>query len=299
MTSSPSLDDLRELVLHCNAHGSIIDEGKCTFEVNDDSGVGLFAKAAVVKGEVLISVPYSICISVDAVKTSVLKQIIDDNEGLLAYPDEILCIGLMHALRNPSSECGWAKHVRCLPTRFNTTLYWTDEELNELRYTNVFHLTKLMKNQIVRDWESIHKPLSEQYPLLLGATTIEDYSWALSVVYSRAVGFYRGGSYVRVIPPVVDMANHPYSPEEGQMPEDALSYDEASDHIRVIAVEDRDIGDEVHVIYGIYPNAKLAYTYGFVVLSNPHRAVDVWTKVVPETFQAERKLQALQSSLLT
>jgi hypothetical protein len=34
------------------------------------------------------------------------------------------------------------------------------------------------------------------------------YSWALTIVYSRAIGLWNQNKYVRVLAPILDMANH-------------------------------------------------------------------------------------------
>jgi [ribulose-bisphosphate carboxylase]-lysine N-methyltransferase len=121
--------------------------------------------------------------------------------------------------------------------------------------------------------------------------------WALTVVYSRAVGIQRYNKYDRIIPPVLDMANH--SPNAGTEAADTLVYNQQNDELRLVSFCDIEAGDEIFAVYGVYPNAKLAFTYGFVVLNNPHRAIDVWTKVTPTSYEAQKKQQLLNSNELT
>ena len=54
----------------------------------------------------------------------------------------------------------------------------------------------------------IHRTLNPTFADILGKNTIDCYMWALSIVYSRAIGVTKAGQYIRAIPPVLDMANH-------------------------------------------------------------------------------------------
>lgn len=46
----------------------------------------------------------------------------------------------------------------------------------------------MMSSRMEQDWSSIHMVLVEKYPDVLGGLTKEDYVWALSTVWSRAIG---------------------------------------------------------------------------------------------------------------
>ena len=116
-------------------------------------------------------------------------------------------------------------------------LYWSDDEMTMLRPSNAFHLSRLMKSQMNNDWNTLHKPLAINYPELLSHCTYDLYQWALSAVYSRAVGITRKGSYTRCIPPVLDMANH--SPDAGCEAADTFRFDEEKDEVGLVCTSDR------------------------------------------------------------
>lgn len=299
------LKNLNDLIEDLCINGGSVNKD-VEFEDDEVEGIGIFSKINIAKNSIIVNVPYKKCISVELIMNSVLKQIIIDNPGLLNYPDEILAIGLMYSYKfidviditnDIENQCAWIKHAKTLPRSFNTTLFWTDAELDELKYNNIYHLTKLMKNQMKNDWEGIHLSLVEQYPEFLSHCTLDLYMWALTVVYSRAVGIQRNNIYDRIIPPVLDMANH--SPHAGTEAADTLVYNQQNDELRLVSFGDIEAGDECFAVYGVYPNAKLAFTYGFVVLNNPHRAIDVWTKVTPTSYEAQKKQQLLNSNELT
>ena len=275
------------------------------FEESEDRGIGVFTNLKIERiGSILISVPFQICISVDLIANSTsLKSLFDANPGYLAYPDEVLAIGLIFAYLRIDKKiddkiiCPYLQHVRSLPRKINTPLFWTEEELNELKGSNVFHLTRLLKKQMESDFEALYKPLIATYPEYFESLTIDHYFWALSMVYSRSAEIVRFGQTVRCIPPVLDMANH--DPNLSALPSDALSFDPSSDSLQLKSVRELQPHDECTAVYGNYPNSKLLYTYGFVVHGNPHKAIDLWTKVTPTVYKAEMKQQILHSHPLT
>jgi hypothetical protein len=184
-----------------------------------------------------------------------------------------------------------------MPTEFNTTIFWSDAELDELKGNSVYHLTHMMRRQIASDYNSIHGPLAEAYPEVLGGVTKELYAWALSAVYSRSIEFTRNGKHTRCIVPLLDMANH--NPHLGVESFDTFKFDDNTDCISLVAHADLKAGEECFAVYGCYPNSKLIYNYGFVVLNNPLRAIDMWVKVPPSSVGYETKTTFLQSNALT
>lgn len=56
----------------------------------------------------------------------------------------------------------------------------------------------MMEAQLSRDWADIHQGLVDRHPDLLGGLALEDYRWALSTIWSRAVGADRNGRCVCV-----------------------------------------------------------------------------------------------------
>lgn len=293
--------------------------GAVGFERSVNDGVGVFAKEALSKGSLLVQIPFDQCISVERITKSVgLRLLFSDQTHLVPFEDEVLAIGLMfgrlcldqvasisdldeqavaEARLSSEEQCPWLLHIKTLPLSFNTTLFWQDDELLELKGCTTFHLTQLMKRQIDKDWEGIHAQLAQAYPDVLGGATKDLYMWALSTIYSRAVGITRRGVPHRVIPPLIDMANHdPYAAAETA---DMFDFDDALDALKFTACCDMRAKDECCAVYGQYPNSKLAYTYGFVLHPNPHRSIDLWTRLPPSSWSADRKRLLLEENPLT
>jgi len=301
---APACDDLTDIELLVGrvvGRGGDVDSSNCvSFKKSAEDGVGVFAARALEQGAVLMRIPYAECITADAITScEALKCIFDEQPGLLDYPDEVLCIGLMHAALPCGAQCGWADHVRTMPraSELNSTLYWSPEELEELNGCMVYHLTGMLQRQIETDWTSIHSALAAAYPRLLGGATHALYKWAISMVYSRAVGLHRNNVYTRVIAPVLDLANH--NPCVGAETADTFHYNSATGNLEFISARAVQAGEQVFAVYGPYPNAKLAYTYGFVIHAQEPQAVDLWTRVLPSTSNAEAKTALLQAQPLT
>lgn len=129
---------------------------------------------------------------------------------------------------------------------------------------------------------------------------------------SRALDVTRRGKHIRLIAPLLDMANHDYfnrqhdSQDTQQqdnstnavdaehesivsLPKDTFDYNEQKDTVIFKAGYEVSGGKEVYAVYGAYPNSQLLYTYGFVCLHNPFKQIDVWTKLVPtNSFYTEK-----------
>lgn len=289
----PSTDRIDRLRHRVVAKGGSV-EG-VVFERASDKGWGVFSARALARGTALMSIPFSECISVEAVQSSPLGEVFEDNPDLLSSPDEVMCLALMYTLGNEESI--WHDHVQTFPSSFNSSLHWTDAELERLRPCMTYNLSRLILTQMRHDWENIHRPLKEQFPHLLSAASFENYLWAISVVYSRALGLHRRGEYVRVIAPLLDMANH--NPFVASQTADTFAYVEEEDAIKFVSAVDVEVGEECFAVYGEYPNSKLALNYGFVIYKNPQQRIDLWTKLLPNTGNYQEKRLLIEACELT
>jgi hypothetical protein len=259
---------LNEFVAECKTNKTLTNISDA-IEVRDD---GIFATAPIESGECLLSVPFSRCISVDRVLASVLKPIFDDNPGLLDYPDEILALGLMYGITN--EDCPWHGHCRSMPQTIDSLIFWDDASRERLKGFNNFFISKMLSAQIEQDWSNIHAPLVLNYESLLGDVKFDHYKWALSMVYSRAIGIQKDGQYTRCMAPVIDMANH--SPLQGKETADVFHFNDQTITLELHSCIDRKDGDECFAVYGPYSNSKLLHTYGFVLPGEVPLAIDIW-----------------------
>ncbi|CAK8560035.1 unnamed protein product [Lathyrus sativus] len=87
-----------------------------------------------------------------------------------------------------------------LPTTFGNTLWFSEEELRELRGTNLYRATELQKKSLLNLYETKVKDLVMKLLNLDGDSEIEvcfeDFLWANSVFWSRALNIPMPRSYV-------------------------------------------------------------------------------------------------------
>ena len=291
-------DDINLLIDHFVANGGVLDP-KLGFKKTKESGVSIVAKEEIKAGSTVIGVPYDQLLCVDRIKKhEPLRRIFVEQEQLNEFPDEVLAIGLMHAAVTGES-CPWYKHVVTFPVdSINSTMHWSEDELAELKGCNVYYLTQMMNKQIEADWEAVHSALTQLYADILGGITLGMYKWAMSMIYSRAVGIRnKEGALERVIPPVLDFVNH--NPVEATETADVFDFDTETNMLKFKVAKDKRAGEECFAVYGTYSNAKLAYNYGFIIPQNNHRAIDLWTKAGPSTSRGELKQQLLDDNPLT
>jgi hypothetical protein len=263
-----------------------------------DGGIYLSSSANIElpKGTNICSVPWKQCISVEAALASAsLGLILRENSGLLDYPDEVLALAMMFGVLQ--HDCPWHKHTSNMPqiSDIHNPVVWNETDIELLKGHTIYHLSNLMRRQIKTDWETIHKPLSTSYPEQLGELTPELYTWALSMVYSRAIGFDRNGEYVRAIVPDLDMANH--SPSAGWNGAETFSYEPETDRVVLTSTLPVKPGGQIYAHYGSYSNSKLLFSYGFVLRSGTPQCIDVWPSLGNQKIWGyQQKLELLRST---
>lgn len=301
-------------------NGSVND--KIEFQYSKESGVNVVASEVIEKNEVICSIPYSYTLSVNNIlKYEPIKKVIDKFPGLLEFPDEVLAIALLYIYLNIDDlNCPWRLHFLTLPTNFNTLIYWSEEDLEKyFKGHLLYSLTKMLKNQLLTDYQSIYTLIQEEFPQEFSQLSFSLYCWAMSIVYSRALDITRKDKVERVIVPVLDMVNH--NPNMGEEEEEeegedkdekekekereeikshnTFNYDEETDVISLITPIKLKKNQEVYAVYGDYPNAKLLLHYGFCLPKNRSRQIDLWTSLPPNTSEKEKKEKILKSNPLT
>ncbi|CAM9622374.1 unnamed protein product [Ectocarpus fasciculatus] len=288
----------------------------CLEDLGGEMSLSLLTGQALGKGEVIMSIPISLCMTVDSAAASELGVVLDANPSLVETPDEVLALHLMAEKRKGEGSF-WKQYLRTLPDDVDTPLRWlvegAEEEFGLLDGTMVGLLSRMMYSQVRKDWEELHLPLVEAHPEILGGVTFEDYLWAMSSIWSRSFDYREPGPdgsscSRRAMVPVINAANHDPSAAgslsemiEFQAQEGGLSIGTgdrggAEGRLRVAAGRDYAAREQFFILYGRYSNAKLLYRhevfcrtevdisfgfYGFVLASNPYGGLDYWVRVPP------------------
>lgn len=190
------------------------------------------------------------------------------------HEDDLLAIFLL--IERSKSDSRWNHYINILPTEFHNLLYWTEEELQELCGSNIFTIATQLRVQVIQD----HVTLQPVFDSILSSLSLpqdvfslENYQWALSIIWSRALHLEVEGKRQKVLVPFLDLLNHsPLANERHYVDRDSV----------VVAVRDEyQIGMQVFINYGPFPNHCLLRLYGCVIEENPFDSVDLYVPMHP------------------
>ncbi|KAG4922391.1 hypothetical protein JHK84_051232 [Glycine max] len=114
--------------------------------------------------------------------------------------DDRLLMMLLLTVERLRKNSLWKPYLDMLPTTFGNPLWFSDDELQELRGTTLYRATELQKKSLLSLYESKVKDIVKKLLTLDGNSEIEvcfeDFLWANSVFWSRALNIPMPHSYV-------------------------------------------------------------------------------------------------------
>ncbi|KAK7394825.1 hypothetical protein VNO78_15365 [Psophocarpus tetragonolobus] len=114
--------------------------------------------------------------------------------------DDRLLMMLLLTVERLRKNSLWKPYLDMLPTTFGNPLWFSDDELQELRGTTLYRATELQKKSLISLYESKVKDIAQKLLTLDGNSEIEvrfeDFLWANSVFWSRALNIPMPRSYV-------------------------------------------------------------------------------------------------------
>ena len=181
----------------------------------------------------------------------------------------------------------------CLNRALQQHMFWTEDELHEIRGTDAVHTADQLKMQVRADFGKLLADVMMGFPDLfpLDSTrfTYKTYKWALAVIWSRAMDFLcptnstaRKKSQVnfhrrlRAVVPICDMFNTDFQGDVSHY------YNADENTVCLRATRDFAAGDQVFINYSQVPHAKMLQLYGFVVHPAPSfNSIQLWTVMDP------------------
>ncbi|KAI0256356.1 hypothetical protein BJV78DRAFT_1171281 [Lactifluus subvellereus] len=153
------------LVDWCTAHSGTFDRNSLTFALIDGLGWGAFALRDLQQGHTLFTLPRHLVLST---RTSSLRSLVGETEwrkyGLhIGWAGLILCL-MWEAAQGESSK--WSPYLASLPIAFDTPMFWSSEDLEQLKGTAV--LDKIGKEQAENDYSDKVVPLLKSRTDLFG-----------------------------------------------------------------------------------------------------------------------------------
>ncbi|KAL5565492.1 hypothetical protein UlMin_028656 [Ulmus minor] len=177
-----------------------VESRGCKFEYCDhNKGFGIFLANHVPHG-ILLVVPLSLAIT----PMRVLQDPLIGPECQAMYEegevDDRFLMMLFLTVERLRQNSSWRPYLDMLPTTFGTPLWFTDDELFELKGTTLHRATELQKKGLLSLYEDKVKHLVKKLLTLDGSSErevcFEDFLWANSIFWTRALNIPLPHSYV-------------------------------------------------------------------------------------------------------
>ncbi|KAK5576462.1 hypothetical protein RB653_007606 [Dictyostelium firmibasis] len=263
LTEEESLNEFNKWLIN----NKVYKNPKIEIKVLEKYGRSIVAKQPIKKNEKLISVPKLVIMSnMGGFSHHLPSEIYEPSSTMGISPTNLQAIFLMYCKLNERSF--WHPYVSVLPKQFTTSIYFSEEELDQLQSSKLKEFTIIRKDGIERHYNSTFTRLSNRGIAEFSPTstqtlqqkgyTLELFTWALSCVWSRAFSLSDSdGGMV----PLADMFNAEEiskSKVQPKVTDSTLDY---------YASDDIEIGEQIFTPYGVYKplsSSQMLMDYGFV-----------------------------------
>ncbi|XP_054154057.1 actin-histidine N-methyltransferase-like [Oppia nitens] len=235
--------------------------------IDDKHGYGLFAKTSIGESEPFLEIPRKLMMSRETALTSDddLATFIREDLILQNMPNIAVALHVINEYCKPDSF--WRPYLQCLPPVYETAIYLTDDDMNQLKGTQILDEVIKLKRSIARQYAYFaDKLLNNETATKLTIKkcfTYELYRWAVSTVMTRqnAIPSGDGQSMTTALIPLWDMCNH----KHGKLSTD---YDLDADSVICRAMMDFQSGEQIFIYYGPRSNGEFFIHNGFVYISD-------------------------------
>jgi len=260
----------------------------CEAKAYAGMGIGIASKEALVEGTSLIRVPPSLLFTARSAASAEGHHdfVLDENLRLTAAVVQ-LALQLLQHRGDPTSR--WKHYISALPSMVETPLQWSEEDFQELEGSTLPLDVLSRRAAIEADFEMLQKCQTTHLAQLMQRCSAEDFSWALSMVWSRAFWMRHtaAGDREATFIPYVDLCNHNHQAAQVRPSIQGVSVELAS------PIEDK---TQLEISYGDLSNTELLVRYGFVLGENPHDKVPFFLKC--DDKDASEDLQAARHQAL-
>jgi hypothetical protein len=186
----------------------------------------------------------------------------------------------------------WYKHIQVIPEQYHSVVNYSEDELEYLKGSNLYELTKRWKVQIRNDYDEILQVLNkyniDQTKLFGGELAFDRYVWALCSIWSRCITAVRRGKSLRCFVPFIDLLNHRPGAQVGH------AFNENTDCLHLYSAQSFGAGQEIYLSYGSCSNSRLLMLYGFALPGNSDDSVELWGNMAETTSDYNLKLALLK-----
>ncbi|XP_068628869.1 actin-histidine N-methyltransferase [Battus philenor] len=231
----------------------------------DGYDLGLKATKDFPEDSLILTVPSKVMMTEKDALESDLGAFIKVDPVLMNMPNITLALFLLLEKSKPDSF--WKPYIDILPQDYTTILYFTLQELFELKPSPVFESSLKLYRSISRQYAYFYNRIhSMDIPVLKDLQdifTFENYRWAVSTVMTRQNIIHLADSATNAFIPLWDMCNH----EHGKITTD---FNKEKDQGECYALREFKAGEQIFIFYGGRSNADLFLHNGFVYPNNQH-----------------------------
>eukprot|EP00529_Nitzschia_sp_RCC80_P010994 CAMPEP_0113458566 /NCGR_PEP_ID=MMETSP0014_2-20120614/9989_1 /TAXON_ID=2857 /ORGANISM="Nitzschia sp." /LENGTH=620 /DNA_ID=CAMNT_0000350095 /DNA_START=253 /DNA_END=2113 /DNA_ORIENTATION=+ /assembly_acc=CAM_ASM_000159 len=221
---------------------------------------GVHARTHIPVNTVCVSVPRCCLITVEMGQETPIGQAILRSDLDLDAPKHIfLMVYLLWDRKVNGHNSFFHPYYEILPaTLSNMPIFWTPEELDNLRGSYLIQQIQDRNDAIAEDYYSI----CQIAPSVAKICTLEEFKWARMCVCSRNFGLQIDGHRTSALVPHADMLNH-YRPRETKW-----TFDEERQAFTITTLQSIPAGAQVYDSYGQKCNHRFLLNYGFAVEDN-------------------------------
>jgi len=234
-----------------------------------ETGRGLRCTRSVEKGEELLVITLDECWhAAGALSEPELAPLVGQGAKLTEL--DAIALHLLIERSKGEGSARWA-HLQEMPQAYDSTLFWSDEEREQLRGSNWLELSERFSDEVLTDWTALRE--QPCVAAILGEYSIgfSDYLWAYATVKSRAAELRVDGVPTRLLAPHFDLFNH----SDNIAPGSSHYFDNDRRALVAIAAKPYDEGEQAFISYGPASNGSLLLGGGFVLPKNRFDAVDI------------------------
>lgn len=277
------INNLQQVDENCSvdnrASGAIIGAFSNWFQTNgaelnggeithfDGYDLGIRVNTVVPKSSLVIAVPRKLMLSIESANQSILSNLISKDQILKNMPNVVLAIFLL--IEKFKENSFWKPYLDILPKKYTTVLYFTIDELEELKGSPTLEMALRQIKNICRQYAYFYKLFSTTddavSKLMKGRFTFVEYCWAVSTVMTRqnTIPSENGDHMINALIPLWDLCNH----TNGTI---STNYNPELNRSECLALRDFNSGEQLFIFYGARSNADLFIHNGFVYENNEH-----------------------------
>jgi histone-lysine N-methyltransferase SETD3 len=133
------------------------------------------------EGRVVLTIPRKVMMSVDTAKDSEIGRLIEKDPMLQSMNNVTLALHLLLEKTSPASF--WEPYINTLPHTYNTVLYFSTEDFQNLKGSPAFEDALKQFKYVARQYAYFYRKFQDT--ILKDYFTFDEYRWAVSTVMTR------------------------------------------------------------------------------------------------------------------